>query len=170
MGAAVINRNDSHLKPAEPPPTELGPVVEQGVPGGIPTQVIPARPVGRYEKAQVSFADAVQSAQQGDKYNLDDEIVAVRAQLSVLQERMLKFLDSMDDGKSVGAASVITRALESMLRRLGELLELSARMEGQVSILRVRAWAGNLMRIIREEAKDDELCRRIARRLGSSTI
>lgn len=151
----------------------LGPIDEAALAtrplGAVPCA--PAVPVGRYTKAQQSFNDTVQAAQLGDKYNLDDEIVAVRAQLSLLQEQFASILPGIAEDKSnMAAASVLCRQFEALIKRLTDLLTLAAKLEGQVSIFRVRAWAANLMRIIREESKDDSLCQRISRRLGSSVI
>jgi hypothetical protein len=132
-------------------------------------------PAGRYKAAQEKFRDVAARASVGEKYGMDDEIHAIRTQLAMLIERLGP--DSMpdtDDDKVLrswaAARSGDQKALTALLKELREILEVSARFEGQVSILRVKSWAAGLMRIIRDEVKDDGICQRISSRLGSLAI
>lgn len=133
------------------------------------------QPAGRYQKAQEKFRDIAERATIGEKYVLDDEIHAIRTQLAILIEKLGPNSAPDDDDPKVVAAWAAghqsdQRALSALLKELRESLEASARFEGQVSILRVKSWAAGLMRIIREEVKDDGICQRISARLGSLAI
>jgi len=165
------------LVPSHPPtpPTPLGPVEATGLTPARLADSQSVRPAGRYREAQEKFRTVAERASIGEKYALDDEIHAIRTQLAILIERLGPENAPDTDNEKVLRAWAAARygdqkALAALLKELREILEASARFEGQVSIMRVKSWAAGLMRIIRDEVKDDGICQRISSRLGSLAI
>lgn len=115
-------------------------------------------PAGHYKKHMgTSFRDICQDVQDGPKYNLDDEIVLVKGLI-------VQLIKKMDEGE------VRTHEITSVIKTLRETLKQAAEFEGMYPVNRLKAWAVQFMRIVREEVKDDAVIQRITARAGSTTL
>jgi len=149
----------------------------------------PARPVGRYKSvASKKFRDLLGEANQGDKYNLDDEITVVRGQLALLVKKLGGDEEDMDldadglfsrltkdDAFTKPEAAHICRAvkgagavgeLQKVLRALRETLEASAKFEQMLSLERVRTFLATCLQVIRQEVKDENVVKAVAARIA----
>jgi hypothetical protein len=117
-----------------------------------PKQQTPLVKAGRYEgAASKRFLDLCKQADQGEKYNLDDE-------LSVLRGLLAKLVEGIEDGTKPSEMVQVTKAIREVLKQAAEF-------EQMRTLDDIRGFLASCMHIIKEEVKDETISDRIGRRI-----